>query len=85
MNGDSSSASSPTALQGPANPTGNVQFTYYNRAPGLPHVRGAMTPIRSVPPHALSQSPPCCPYYAAIHPAVVSTGPMSSKTFVTLI
>lgn len=32
MNDDSSSASSPTALQGPTNPTGNVQFTYYNQA-----------------------------------------------------
>ena len=32
MNGNTSSASSSTALQGPANPTGNVQFTYYDRA-----------------------------------------------------
>ena len=32
MNGNTSSASSSTSLQGPANPTGNVQFTYYDRA-----------------------------------------------------
>ena len=42
MNGDTSSASSSTALQGPANPTGNVYFTYYD--PFRPSPRSVAVP-----------------------------------------